>query len=112
MMKFNSFNITKNLLLTIVGLGSAFTIATPSTLAKPPTVEINQNRVNPKVLRDTSIIRRDIRIINQYRKICGYRSEKQCKEWLKKLRQAQPIEIPPKPQPVRFRVIPNRIKTQ
>lgn len=111
-MKSKSFNITKNLLLAIVGLGSAFTIATPSTLAEPPTVEVNQNRVNPEVLRDTPIIRRDIRIINQYRKICGYRSEKQCKEWLKKLRQAQPIEIPPRPQPDPFRVIPNPIKTR
>ncbi|MEO1433657.1 MAG: hypothetical protein AAFV71_32275 [Cyanobacteria bacterium J06633_8] len=109
MMKFKSFNTTKNLLLALVGFCCTFTIATPSTLAQTTTVQIN-----PEVLRDTPIIRRDIRIINQYRKICGYRSERQCKEWLKKLRQVQPIKIPPQPQPDPFpiRVAPNRIKTQ
>ena len=109
MMKSKSFNITKNLLLAIVGLGSTYSIATPSTLAEPPTVQIN-----PEVLRDTPIIRRDIRIITPHRKICGYRSERQCKEWLKKLRQVQPIKIPPQPQPDPFpiRVAPNQIKTQ
>ena len=108
-MKIKSFNITKNLLLALVGLGSAFTIGTPSTLAQTPTVQIN-----PEVLRDTPIIHRDIKIIRPSKKICGYRSERQCKEWLKRLRQAQPIEIPPRPQPDPFpiRVIPNQVKTR
>lgn len=108
-MKSKNFNMTKNLLLALVGFGSAFTITTPSALAEPPTVQIN-----PEVLRDTPIIRRDIRIITPHRKICGYRSERQCKEWLKRLRQVQPIEIPPKPQPdpSPIRIAPNLIKTQ
>lgn len=86
MLKFKSFNTTKNLLLALIGLGSAFIIATPSTLAEPPVVEIDPNRVNPEVLRDTPIIHRDIRVTPRDKKICGYRSERQCKEWLKKLR--------------------------
>ncbi|MEL6460234.1 MAG: hypothetical protein AAFQ91_18595 [Cyanobacteria bacterium J06621_15] len=111
MMKFNSFNITKNLLLAIVGLGSTFSIATPSTLAEPPTVQIN-----PEVLRDTPIIRRDIRIITPHRKICGYRSERQCKEWLKRLREIQEVRTikkpEPQPDPSPIRIAPNLIKTQ
>lgn len=115
-MKSKGFNITENLLLAIVGLGGAFTIATPSALAKPPTVEINPNRINTEVLRNTPIIRRDIRIITPRIKICGYRSEKQCKEWLKKLREIQEVRTikkpEPQPDPSPIRIAPNLIKTQ
>ena len=82
MMKSKCFNITKNLLLALVGFCCTFTITTPSALAEPPAVQIN-----PEVLQDTPIIHRDIKIIPPPKKICGYRSEKQCEEWLKILRE-------------------------
>ena len=79
--------------------------------ARTPTVQIN-----PKVLRDTPIIHRDIKIIRTSKKICGYRSERQCKEWLKRLREIQEVRTikkpEPQPDPSPIWIAPNLIKTQ
>ncbi len=107
-MKFSHFSIASHLLLMLIGTVTASAIAVPSVLAEPGQIQTKPIEITPETLRDDVIFRQDQRI-------CGSRSQRQCKEWLEKIRAAQEvrgIRIPqpqPDPSPELIRIPPNEI---
>lgn len=109
-MKFSNFSICNRLFFLLAGIVPVIAIATPSVLADPGKIQQLEAipRIKPEILHDAAIF-------HQNQKICGSRSQSECKKWLEKIRSVQKLRgiiIPlpqPDPSPELIRISPNQI---